>query len=151
VLWLAQAAAADGDALLGTWALDVAKSSIDPGPFLKNETRTYRIADTGGALTLIVEGVEADGTPYAYGATGDINGMEYPIAGRDVGARILGDTISWARIAPYTVEMKIKKGGEVMSTTRHSVSQDGKTLTVTENGADAQGTTVHNVKVYDRQ
>ena len=89
--------------------------------------------------------------PFAYAATGDINGREYPVVGRDVGARVLGDAISWRRIDPLTVEMTIKKKGEVINTTRHSVSQDGKTLTVTENGVDGEGRAIHATKLYDRQ
>ena len=150
-LWLMQGAAADDNPLLGTWTLDVAKSRIEAGPMLRSETRIYGIANTGGSLTLVVEGVDADGTAYAYGATGDLNGTEYPVVGRDVGARILGDRISWRRIDPDTVEMTIKKKGEVINTTRHSVSQDGKTLTVTENGIDPEGLPVHATRVYEKQ
>jgi hypothetical protein len=148
---LAPAAKADGDALLGTWSLDAVKSSIESGPVPKSETRTYRIANTGGSLTLVVEGFEADGTTYAYGATGDIDGKEYPIAGRDEGAHILGDRISWRRIDPEMIEMIIKKKGDVINTTHHSVSKDGKTLTVTENGIDAEGKPVHATRVYDKE
>jgi hypothetical protein len=149
-LSLTGAAAADTNPLVGAWALNVAKSQIDSRPLPKSETRTYAV-NLEGAVTIVVEGIEADGTAYAYGATGDINGRQYPVVGRDVGARILGDTISWTRIDPTTVEMTIKKKGEVINTTRHSVSADGKTLTVTENGADDEGTAIHATKVYDRQ
>lgn len=148
---LAPAAKADGDTLFGTWSLDAAKSSVESGPILKSETRTYRIANTGGSLTLVVEGIEEDGTTYAYGATGDMDGKEYPIAGRDEGAHILGDRISWRRIDPDTVEMTVKKKSDVINTTRHAVSQDGKTLTVAENGIDAEGKPIHATRVYDKE
>ena len=149
-LWFAPASAADPNPFAGTWVLDAAKSKTDDGPLPKSEVRTYA-TNIEGALTIVFEGIEADGMPYAYAATGDINGREYPVVGRDVGARILGDAISWRRIDPLTVEMTIKKKGDVINTTRHAVSQDGKTLTVTENGIDGEGRPVHDTKIYDRQ
>jgi len=151
VLWLAPAQAAEGDALAGVWTLDGAKSSNASGPLPKNETRTYGIAKSDGSLTLVVEGVAAEGTPYAYGATGEINGMEYPIPGRDEGARILGDSISWRRVDPLTVEMDIKKKGGIINATRHALSEDGRTLTVTEDGIDPEGKPIHASKVYRRR
>ena len=142
--------AAETNPFVGTWTLNVAKSKVDEGRLPQSEVRTYS-TNLEGALTLIAEGIEADGTPYAYGATGDINGREYPVVGRDVGARILGDAISWRRIDPTTVEMTIKKKGAVLNTTRHSVSEDGKTLTISENGADDEGRPIHETRLYDRQ
>ncbi len=47
--------------------------------------------------------------------------------------------------------MVIRKRGELMNVTRHSVSGDGKTLTVTENGLDGDDRPVHDTKVYSRQ
>lgn len=151
VLWLMPAVAAEGDNLIGIWALDTAKSKSESGPLPKSEVRTYGRINPEGTLTLVVEGLEANGMPYAYGATGDVNGREYPIPGRDEGARILGDRISWTSIDPYTVEMKVTKKGEVINTTRHSVSQDGKTLTVSENGIDPDGKPIHATRVYQRR
>jgi len=98
-LWFAPAAAVEANPFAGTWVLNVAKSKADEGLLPKSEIRTYA-ANIEGALTIVFEGVETDGMPYAYAATGDINGREYPVVGRDVGARILGDAISWRRIDP---------------------------------------------------
>jgi len=115
--------AADADVFVGKWTLDAAQSKAETGTVPKSETRTYGVIEEG-VLTLIVDGVGADGVPFAYGATGDITGKEYPVAGRDVGARILGDAISWKKIDARTVEMDIKKKGEIINATRHSVSED---------------------------
>ena|SRR5580765_7618643 len=150
VLSFQPAAAVETNPFAGTWVLNVSKSKADEGPLPKSEVRTYG-TNIEGALTIVFEGVETDGMPYAYAATGDINGREYPVVGRDVGARVLGDAISWRRIDPSAVEMTIKKKGDVINTTRHSVSQDGKSLIVTENGVDGEGRTIHATKIYDRQ
>jgi hypothetical protein len=141
--------ASEADVFAGTWKLDAAQSKADMGKIPKSETRTYGVIEDG-VLTLVVDGIGADGVAYAYGATGDITGHEYPVVGRDVGARILGDAISWKKIDDRTVEMDIKKKGEIINATRHSVSADGKTLTVSENGIDPDGKPIQAVSVYHR-
>jgi hypothetical protein len=148
--WLAPATAvaAESNPLIGTWVFDASRSKFDEGPVPKAETRTYSISQVAGALTMVVEGVGPDGAAYAYGASGDLDGKTYPIAGRDEGARILGDSISWRRIDANTVEMAVKKKTDVLDTVRHSVSEDGKTLTVTENGLGPEGMRVHATMVY---
>lgn len=144
------ALAADADIFKGAWKLDAAQSKAEAGAVPKSETRIYGVIEEG-VLTLIVNGVGAGGTPFAYGATGDINGKDYPVTDREQGARILGDAITWKKIDDRTVEMDVKKkGGEIINATRHSVSTDGKTLTVTENGIDPDGKPVKAVTVYHR-
>src|SRR5436190_9911154 len=103
-LALASAFAADADVFKGTWKLDPALSKAEAGAVPKSETRIYAIAEEG-VLTLVVDGVGADGMGFAYGATGDISGKEYPVTDRGQGARILGDTISWKKVDDRTVEM----------------------------------------------
>jgi hypothetical protein len=148
-LALASALAADADVFAGTWKLDPAQSKAEAGTIPKSETRTYAIIGQG-VLTVVVDGVGADGMGFAYGATGDVSGKEYPVTDRGQGARILGDAISWKKIDDGTVEMDIKKKGEIINATRHSVSADGRTLTVTENGIDPDGKPVRAVTVYHR-
>lgn len=141
--------AADADTFAGTWKLDSGQSKAEAGTVPKSETRTYAVIQ-GGVLTLVVDGVGADGTGFAYGATGDISGKEYPVTDRGQGARILGDAISWKSIDDRTVEMDIKEKGAIINATRHSVSADGKTLTITEDGIDPDGKPVRAVTVYHR-
>ena len=149
LLALASTFAAEADVFRGTWKLDAAQSKAEAGTVPRSETRTYGVIEDG-VLTLVVDGVGADGAGYAYGATGDITGKEYPVTDRGQGARILGDAISWKKIDGRTVEMDIKKKGEIINATRHSVSADGKTLTVTENGIDSDGKPIRAVDVYHR-
>lgn len=148
-LMLASAFAGDADVFAGTWKFDPAQSKAEAGAIPKSETRTYAVLKDG-VLTLVVDGVGADGMGFAYGATGDISGKEYPVTDRGQGARILGDAISWKKIDDRTIEMDIKKKGEIINATRHSVSADGKTLTVTENGIDPDEKPIRAVAVYHR-
>jgi mannose-6-phosphate isomerase-like protein (cupin superfamily) len=149
VACIGQASSAETDALVGTWVLDAAKSrTTEPLPM--HETRTYHLTDLG-TVNVVVEGEDAYGADYAYAASGELDGRVWPVAGRDVGARILGDTISWQRIDPNTIEMDIKKKGAAFNTTRHSVSGDGMTLTISENGVDDENRPVHDTRVYERE
>jgi hypothetical protein len=141
--------AADADIFAGTWKLDAAQSRAEAGAIPKSETRTYAIIGQG-VLTLVVDGVGADGMGFAYGATGDISGKEYPVTDRGQGARILGDAISWKKVDDRTIEMDIKKKDEIINATRHSVSGDGKTLTITESGIDPDGKPIRATTVYHR-
>jgi hypothetical protein len=63
----------------------------------------------------------------------------------------VADTACPKRIDDSTYENVWKKGGKAVATAKVTVSKDGKTLTITTDGTDAQGAKVHSVAVYDRQ
>ena len=94
---LAQTSSPDSNPLLGTWTLNVAKSSIDYAPLPRDESRTYRAAPTDG-LIFSVEGTDGAGASYAYGATAAVDGREYPMPG--TGTRNGGDAVSWTLVDP---------------------------------------------------
>jgi hypothetical protein len=148
-LTIAPVFAAEPNPFAGAWVLDASRSRAPAAMLPKSETRVYG-SNVEGALTVVIEGVGADGEAFAYAATGDLNGRSYPVVGRDVGARTLGDTISWFRPDPLTVEMKVVKKGEVINLTRHSLSDGGKTLTVGESLIDDKGERSESVKVFGR-
>jgi hypothetical protein len=45
----------------------------------------------------------------------------------------------------------LKKGGNVIGTSKVTVSKDGKVTTVDSNGTNAAGVKGHDVQVYDKQ
>jgi hypothetical protein len=55
------------------------------------------------------------------------------------------------RTDDYTTDSTTTQDGKVISTVHTVVSKDGKTLTRTVKGIDAQGNPVDRVEVYDRQ
>ena len=61
------------------------------------------------------------------------------------------DTVSVKRVGADTIQATMKKGDQVVMTVTSKVSTDGNTRTSTFHGKDAQGRTVHNVVVYDKQ
>jgi hypothetical protein len=132
------------DPAIGTWKLNVSKSTFKPGPPPKAATITYSAAGDGVKRT--GETVNAAGAATRMEYTATYDGKDYPITGSSV-----ADSISLQRVDEYTVEGTLKKAGRVVSTVRRSVSKDGKTLTFNINGTNRQGQTVRNVSLYEKQ
>lgn len=139
------ASAQAADPLIGTWKLDRAKSKFSPGPPSKSITVRFEAAGEGVKVTADVINAEDKATHTEY--TGNYDGKDYPISGAETGA----ETVSLRRISANTTERIDKKGGKVIMTFRRKVSGDGKTLTVTIKGINAQGQPVNNVVVFARQ
>lgn len=55
------------------------------------------------------------------------------------------------RIDARTMGRTNKKGEKVVATSTWVVSEDGKTMTVTTKGTNAQGQATNNVTVWDKQ
>ena len=80
--------------------------------------------------------------------------IEAPTTARDVpisGNNPNADTASRRRVSQTTTETTFKKGGKVSTINTAVVSSDGKTMTITAKGTDAQGKPVLNVQVYEKK
>jgi hypothetical protein len=138
------AVAQSKDPFVGTWTLNVAKSTYSPGPVPKSITSTYTAAGKG--YKVAVKNVSTSGT-VEYGYTTNLDGKDSILTGNNPNA----DTLLVKRIDARTLESVSRKGGKATITQRNVVSADGKTRTVTTTGVDAQGQKVHNVAVFERQ
>ena len=136
---LAQAA----DPMNGTWKLNLAKSTFDPGPAPKSQTVT--IAGTDAARKITVDVTPATGDAQHWQVSGGA-GVSLPVVGNNPNA----DAYVIKRVNATSLEAQYMKGGRPTLKQTAVVSADGKTLTVTATGTNAQGSTVHNVAVYDR-
>jgi hypothetical protein len=130
------------DPRIGTWTLNVAKSKDTTR---KSETRTY--TQSGDSVTAHVEAVNADGSKYAYEITGRTDGKDNPYTGQGPGG---ADTVSVKRVG-NTFAAESKKNGKVIFKTTITFSSDGKVMTMTTKGVDANGKSFNPVTVYDRQ
>jgi hypothetical protein len=137
---------AQGNPLVGTWKLNVAKSKFDPGPAPTSMTRT--VVAQGDGVKYSFEGVGADGKPVAYGFSVNFDGKDNPIMGSIPSG---ADTISAKRKGSDTFEATLKKGGKVIGTSKVTVSKDGKVTTVETHGTTAAGAKQHDVQVYEKQ
>src|SRR5438132_6563075 len=68
------AAAAAPDPVIGTWQLNVSKSTFTPGPALKSETRTYSQSAQG--ITVTIKTVGADGKEDTVQSTYQLDGKD---------------------------------------------------------------------------
>jgi hypothetical protein len=105
-----------------------------------------KVEASGQGEKVTTEGVNANGTPTMTQYTANFDGKDYPLTGsQDF------DTVSLKRIDARTTERTDKKGDKVVRTLTRVVSQDGKTMTVTIKGTNAQGQAVNNVEMYEKQ
>jgi hypothetical protein len=77
---------------------------------------------------------------------GKDDGNDYPVTGDPN-----SDARSLKKIDAHTLELTVKKGGNITMTGRIVVSADGKSRTVTTSGTDATGKKITSTAVYDKQ
>ena len=132
------------DPFVGTWTLNVAKSKYDPGPAPKGGTTTYEAAGKGYKVTVKAEPASGPALQWSY--TTDLDGKDSPMAGNPN-----ADAIAVKRVDANNLEAVAKKGGKELTNQKRVVSGDGKTMTITMTGMNAQGQKVNNVAVYEKK
>ena len=146
LLSLACVLLAQGDPFLGTWKLNGAKSKFIPGPARKSETRMVVSGPNG--MKVSVKRINGDGSTQEFEYTSNLDNKTYPIVGDGPEG---ADSIAANLAAPNTIHSTLKKGGKAIATATLSVSADGKTLTITSKGIQADGKQFSNVAVYDKE
>jgi hypothetical protein len=132
-----------GENWVGTWKLNAAKSELGSGAI---RAQTLKFEATAAGIKLTSDGTDGQGKPMHGGYTSKFDGKDVPWSGNP-----MADTAAPKRIDDNSYENVWKKGGKTTVTAKITVSNDGKTLTVTQDGTDPQGGKVHSVAVYDRQ
>src|SRR5215470_216728 len=148
---ISAAVAYGADMFSGTWKLNVAKSKFSPGPGPKSNMQKIEAND--GGFKLVQDGENAEGKKTHNEYTVKFDGKDYPehpmVDGK---ANPNGaDTISIKKIDDNTYEATTKKKGQVLTVTKNVISKDGKTRTATATGKNAEGQTVNNVVVWEKQ
>jgi hypothetical protein len=136
------AADAAPDPVIGSWTLNVAKSSGAAVP--RSDTRTYAAAD--GGIKLTMKRVTAEGKEISAQTSYKYDDKDYPFTGSPD-----YDTVSTKRIAVNTVEITQKRAGKVVGKSMRTVSRDGKTLTLVMRSTNAKGQAVSTTLVFDRK
>jgi hypothetical protein len=131
------ATAATPDPVVGTWKLDVSKSTFTAGPAIKSQTRTY--SQSGKTITLVMKSVGADGKKSTTHTTYHFNGKDFPVTGNPDYDHLSGKQVD------------DKRGGQEVGTTSRTVSKDGKTLTSKIKMTTAAGEKTESVLVFDKQ
>ena len=136
--------AQEKDPAMGNWKMNAAKSKFTPGPAHRSVTTKFE-AD-GKGIKNTTEVVNAAGQGFTSVYTAQFDGKDYPMTGSQT-----VDAVSLKKIGPDKVERVDKKGGKVVQTMVRTVSPDGKTMTVTQDGTNAKGEKFSNVYVFERQ
>ena len=134
------------DNSLGTWKRNVAKSTSSAQVQNPITSMTMVREASDGGVKSTSTGKRKDGTAVDSSYTAKYDGKEYPVTGAP------WDTISIKQIDANTFTTELKKtGGKYHATGRTVISKDGKTLTITNKGTDADGKPVTNKIVYEKQ
>jgi len=139
-LVLPQRAHAQENPRIGTWKLNVEKSTFQQGVAPASETRTYLATDDGG-LQMAADVVLVSGTKQPSGYRATYDGKDHPYSGT------AGNTIAitgdgWAS------DSTIKMVGKVTQTTHSAISKDGKTMTLTTKTASGRSVST---RIYNKQ
>ena len=132
------------DPFTGTWKINLAKSTYSPGPPPKSSTFKYEPSE--GGLKRTQDQVDAQGQATHTEVLTKFDGKDYKVQGAAT-----NNTVALKRIDDRTFEATGKTDGKVTTITRVVVSRDGKTMTSTQTGKNAQGQTVNNIMVRDKQ
>jgi len=140
---IAIAFAAGSDPVVGTWQLNVSKSTFG-GPAPKSQTRTY--TQSGSSITLVMKTVGADGKESTMKTTYQLDGKDYPVTGAPD-----YDSLSAKQLNPQTASFTLKRAGKAVGRTSRTVSHDGKQMTSKISATSAKGEQSESVMVFDRQ
>jgi hypothetical protein len=134
-----------GNPIVGTWKLNVARSSFNPGPGWRSQTRTYSLAPGGGVIVDWV-GVGGHGEAMRVRFESNLDGKDYPMKGS-----ANYDTLNAVRVDALTVKSEEKRDGKVVGIAIRKVSADGKVMTITDEGTNRKGEKFSQVLVFERQ
>lgn len=129
--------------LVGTWLLDVGKSTFSPRPGPKGQMRTYAISD--GVEKMTSRGISGEGKPTFVHYQARYDGKDYDIIGSTG-----GNKISLKRIDRLTSESTQKRDGKAVIVATRRVSSDAKTLTVETKGTLPDGRMLDAIMVFHR-
>jgi hypothetical protein len=159
-----QLAPQPADPIIGTWVLNVGKSTFSPGPAPKSESRTYvmegqetrvtskavseprRYVTVRQEIKATFERVGSDGTSTTEEWTVVYDGKDRPVTGNPDAAMV-----SLKRIDPLTTEFAQKREGRVVIVGTGAISKDGRVMTITLKGINAKGQAIDDVLVFEKQ
>ncbi len=135
--------AASDNSAVGTWKLDVQKSSFGNTPAPKFEELMVT-TDSPTAVKWSLKGVAADGKSYLSSYDGPVDSQPHPMMSSEAGSTVAytrsGATLNW---------IMRNKDGAVLEMASGQVSPDGKTLTIRGTMQGASGRSGFLV-VYER-
>jgi hypothetical protein len=129
---------------IGTWVLNVAKSTYSPGGPPKSEVRTYEAM--GNAIKVTVKLEDPSGHTAVARVTYTADGKVTGITGNPG-----YDQIVVRRLSGNEFRTTNLRNGKPVAETVAVVSGDRSTLTITQDITMGNGIKIHNVEVFDKQ
>lgn len=134
---------AAGDPFSGTWKLNPAKSKLPPP--VPRSLVSHIEADATG-VRVHEQIVNDKGQRETVTVDARFDGKDYPVKGSP-----LADAVAYQRVDSHTLKGTSKKAGKVLVHETVVVSKDGKTMTATYSGKDANGKAVVGTAVFEKQ
>lgn len=131
------------DPSIGTWKLNLGRSTFRPGPGFRSETRTYEEEKDGVKVTIRTVDAKGRMATIAYLTTPD--GEQHVVSGSGGPA----DSVGLKRVNEFTAESTLMHAGKEIAKTTRVISGDGKTMTITYKGLDPEGNDVNYTLVFD--
>jgi hypothetical protein len=129
---------------LGTWRLNVEKSTYNPGP-APYKRGTLLVEPWNGRVRVVSDLVGVRGVVTHTEWTGLFDGNDYPVQGIDEAL-----SYSYRPIDERTCEIIVKADDRVVARSRSTLSPDGRTLTTTTSGRNARGGEITTTTVYEK-
>jgi len=147
VLAITAVAALGADNSIGTWKVNTTKSKYTPAPFPVKSLTSVREEAPGG-VKVTNTGERTDGTAVNATYTAKYDGSATAVTGS--GSPY--DSISVKQVNANTLTYEAKQtNGKYHASGRTVISKDGKTMTSTAKGMDANGKAMTLKLVYDKQ
>ena len=147
---LPQVGFAQSNPWIGTWKLNLEKSTFSPGPPPKSQTSI--VEAVGQGLKISNDGIDAQGNPQKNVVQLFNDGQPHRIAGAEsVLATLTYDTYSDKEVNSSTWWDIRTKAGKVVQVVVNEMSPDGKNWTLKIMGVTPTGQEVYNVLVRDKQ
>jgi hypothetical protein len=129
---------------VGTWKMNVSKSTFNDGPPPRSELQICEALEKT-TIRLRVVRVDASGKEIRSDYTAQYDGKDHPFPGSR------WDTIALRPLDRNTSEAVFKKSGKAVQTSTVSVSKDGQVLTLTARSTGVLGQPISHIEVFDRQ
>ena len=143
-LLVPQSGFAQADPMIGTWKLNLARSTYTAGPAPRSTTVTFQGA--GANLTATAETTDAQGRPIRSVFLRIYDGQPHPTTGSPD-----FDASAYTRIDANTFIYSRMKAGKLVEVGTQVLAQDGRTLTITTRAVNASGQQLNNVGVFEKQ
>lgn len=141
---LAAGLSAAANPMVGTWKMNMEKSTFSPGPAPKSSTIVISMDDDW--IVSEANTVQADGQTVTRKNRYKLDGKEYPYDGPGGKGTIMG-----TRKDDHHTSATIKYDDGGMTKSTATISEDGNVRTLTTSGTNAKKEKVQNTIVYDKE